>query len=153
MLLDFSDHIWAPHDKTTKVSLSNSLPVGMKKTWFLSYPLSAQQRLWSDLTNLSLHWAHMPFCWFCHEVAYNFMQTAACFLCFIYFYLFFFLFLFYLFIFYFLFFFFFFFAICDRWQCSNKRGYPENIFEYSWKGFSNHHHFVSPWLKYCWKGG
>ena len=32
-----------------------------------------QQRLWSDWADaqadLSLRWAHMPFCWFCHEMA------------------------------------------------------------------------------------
>ena len=45
----------------------------MKKAWVLCYPLSAQQRLWSDWADaqadLSLRWAHMPFCWFCHEAA------------------------------------------------------------------------------------
>ena len=34
----------------------------------------AQQRLWSvwadAKADLSLHWAHMPFCWFCCEVAH-----------------------------------------------------------------------------------
>ena len=39
--------------------------VRMKKAWVLSYPLSAQRRLWSDLVDaqadLSLRWAHMPF--------------------------------------------------------------------------------------------
>ena len=38
------------------------LAVRMKKPWVFSYPLSAQQRLWSDWANaqagLSLHWAH-----------------------------------------------------------------------------------------------
>ena len=24
---------------------------------------------WSDWANRSLRWAHMPFCWFCHEMA------------------------------------------------------------------------------------
>ena len=45
----------------------------MKKAWVLSYPLSAQRRLWSDWADaqadLSLCRAHMPFCWFCHEAA------------------------------------------------------------------------------------
>ena len=45
-----------------------------KKPRVLSYPLSAQWRLWSDWADaqadLSLHWAHMPFCWFCHEAAH-----------------------------------------------------------------------------------
>ena len=44
----------------------------MKKAWVLSYPLSAQRRLWSDWADaqadLTLWWAHMPLCWFCHEV-------------------------------------------------------------------------------------
>ena len=39
--------------------------------WALSYTLSAQRRLLSDLADpqayLSLRWAHMPFCWVCHE--------------------------------------------------------------------------------------
>ena len=39
--------------------------------WVLSYPLSTQQRLLSDRVDAqadhSLHWAHIPFCWFCHE--------------------------------------------------------------------------------------
>ena len=45
----------------------------MKKAWVLSYPLSAQRRLWSDWADaqadLSLRRVHMPLCWFCHEVA------------------------------------------------------------------------------------
>ena len=43
--------------------------IRMKKAWVLSYPLSAQQRLWSDWADLSLLWVHMPFRWFCHEAA------------------------------------------------------------------------------------
>ena len=54
-------------------SLIRVFAVRMKKAWVLSYPLSAQQRLGSDWANaqadLSLRWAHMPFCWFCHEAA------------------------------------------------------------------------------------
>ena len=37
----------------------------MKKAWVLTYPLSAQRRLWSDWADaqahLSLHWAHTHF--------------------------------------------------------------------------------------------
>ena len=37
-----------------------------------SFPSCGQRRLWSDWADaradLSLHWAHMPFCWFCHAV-------------------------------------------------------------------------------------
>ena len=74
-----------PHDKTNKMvcapsedsdqpghppSLIRVFAVRIKKAWVLSYPLSAQRRLWSDWADaqvdLSLRWAHMPFCWFCH---------------------------------------------------------------------------------------
>ena len=44
---------------------SNIFTVRMKKAWVLSYPLSAQWRLWSDWTDaqadLSLRWAHSHF--------------------------------------------------------------------------------------------
>ena len=44
--------------------------VRMKKPRILSYPLSAQRRLWLDCVDaqadLSLRWANMSFCWFCH---------------------------------------------------------------------------------------
>ena len=75
-----------PHDKTNKMACTPSensdqpghLPsvirvfaVLMKKAWVLSYPLSAQRRLWSSAqADLSLRWAHMPFCWFCHEAVH-----------------------------------------------------------------------------------
>ena len=81
-----------PHDKTNKMACAPSedldqpghLPslirvfaVRMKKAWVLSYPLSAQRRLWSDWADaqadLSLCWAQ-SFCWLCHEAA-NFMHT------------------------------------------------------------------------------
>ena len=56
-------------------SLIRVFAVGMKKAWVLSYPLSAWRRLWSDWADaqadLSLSWAHMPFCWFCHEAAHS----------------------------------------------------------------------------------
>ena len=55
-------------------SLVRVFAVRVKKTWVLSYPLSAQRRLWSDLADaqadLCLRWAHMPLCWFCHEAAH-----------------------------------------------------------------------------------
>ena len=48
--------------------------VHMTTPYVLSYLLSTQQRLWSDWmdvqADLSLRWAHMPFCWFCHEAAH-----------------------------------------------------------------------------------
>ena len=77
-----------PHDKTKKMACAPSedsdqpgnLPslirvfaVSMKKAWDLSYPLSALRSLCSDWADaeadLSLRWAHMPFCWFCHAAA------------------------------------------------------------------------------------
>ena len=46
----------------------------MKTVWVLSYLLSAQLRLWSDWADakvdLSLRWANMSFCWFCHDSAH-----------------------------------------------------------------------------------
>ena len=62
------------HDKTnkinvrpakTQISLIRVFAVRMKKAWVLSYPLSAQRRLWSDWADaqadLSLRWAHSHF--------------------------------------------------------------------------------------------
>ena len=47
------------------LSLIRVFTVGMKKAWVLSYPLSAQGRLWSDWADaqadLSLRWAHSHF--------------------------------------------------------------------------------------------
>ena len=61
-------------------SLIRVLAVRMKKAWVLSYPLSAhyplsvQRRLWSDWADahadLSFHWVHRSFCWFCDEAAH-----------------------------------------------------------------------------------
>ena len=60
--------------KTQMPSLIRVFTVCMKKTWVLSYPLSAQRRLWSDWVDaqadLSLHWAHISFCWFCYDAAH-----------------------------------------------------------------------------------
>ena len=84
-----------PHDKTNKMacapskdsnqpghppSLIRILTVRMKKAWVLSYPLSAQWRLWSDWADaqadLSLRWVQ-SFCWFSHEVA-HFLSNFPC---------------------------------------------------------------------------
>ena len=75
------------HDKTNKIicaqsedsdqpgrptSLIRVFAVRIKKRWVISYPLSARRRLWSDLVDaqadLSLRWAHMSSCWFCHAL-------------------------------------------------------------------------------------
>ena len=58
-------------------SLIRVFAVRMKKAWVLSYPLSAQRRLWSDWADaqadLSLRWAQ-SLCWFCHEAPH--LQSA-----------------------------------------------------------------------------
>ena len=52
-------------------SLIRVFAVCMKKHWVLSYPLSTQPRLiGSAKADLSLRWAHMPFCWFCQKAAH-----------------------------------------------------------------------------------
>ena len=55
-------------------SLIRVFAVRMKKPWVLSYPMSAQQRLWSDWADpqadLCLRWAHRSFCCFCPQVAH-----------------------------------------------------------------------------------
>ena len=54
-------------------SLIRVFTVHMTTPWVLSYPLSAQRRLWLDWADaqadLSLCHVHMPFHWFCHETA------------------------------------------------------------------------------------
>ena len=75
------------HDKTNKVSVwpaKTQISLGIRPVWSES-SLSAWKKLgslaaqwvhsedWSDWADaqadLSLRWAHMPFCWFCHEAA------------------------------------------------------------------------------------
>ena len=60
-------------------SLNRVFSVRMKKAWVLSYPLSAQRRLWSDWADaqadLSRRWGHMSFYWFWHEVAHVYLET------------------------------------------------------------------------------
>ena len=55
-------------------SLIRIFTVRMKKACVLSYPLNAQRRLWWDWADaqaeLNLHWAHMPFCTFCHMLVH-----------------------------------------------------------------------------------
>ena len=55
-------------------SLIRVFAVCMKKAWVLSYPLSAQRRLWSDWADGCPGWSEsslgaQSFCWFCHEAA------------------------------------------------------------------------------------
>ena len=75
------------HDKTNKMTYASSkdsdqpghlphliIAVSVRKPWILSYPLSAKWRLRSAcadaLADLSLCWADMSFCWFCHAAAH-----------------------------------------------------------------------------------
>ena len=76
---DHLNNIEPPHDKTNNdcapsedsdqpghpLSLIRVFAMRMKKAWVLSYPLSAQRRLWSDWADaqadLSLRWAHSHF--------------------------------------------------------------------------------------------
>ena len=68
-----------PHDKTNKVACAPSEDSD-QPTQSDQSSLSAWRNIgslathWahnkdSDQTDLSLRWAHMPFCWFCHEAA------------------------------------------------------------------------------------
>ena len=85
-----------PHDKTNKITvrpakIRNSLgicPVWSESSvctqWeLLKVSSCGQQRLWSDLAyaqaDLSLCWAHMPFCCFCHEAAQILYHVLSCF--------------------------------------------------------------------------
>ena len=87
------------HDETNKMTCAPSVDsdqpghpsslirvfaVRLKKHWVLSYPLSAQQRLWSDWAeaqaDLGLHWAHTSYCWFCRAANHirNKPEWATC---------------------------------------------------------------------------
>ena len=68
---------WHVRPAKTQISLGirpvwSVFAVRIKKHWVLSYPSSAQQRLWSDWVDaqadLSLCWAQ-SFCWFSHKAA------------------------------------------------------------------------------------
>ena len=66
--------------RSASASLIRAFAIRMKKHWVLSYPLSAQRRLWSDWADapadLSLSWAHMTFCWFYHAAAHFRIETT-----------------------------------------------------------------------------
>ena len=65
--------MWAQERLRSAQSDQSSLST-WRKFWVRSYPLSAQQRLWSDWADaqadLNLRVVHMPFCWFCNEAAH-----------------------------------------------------------------------------------
>ena len=76
-----------PHDKTNKMTVrpgKTQIGLGIRPVWPESLLcaqrvamdpsfLHADSEDWSDRADaqadLSLRWAHMPFCWFCHEAA------------------------------------------------------------------------------------
>ena len=70
MKLNISRSMNKTNKMTCPPSLIRVFAVHMKKHWALNYLFSAQWRLWSDWADaqadLSLHWAHMSFCWFSH---------------------------------------------------------------------------------------
>ena len=63
-----SDSAWASaqSDQSLRCALNGQLSITLSSC--------GQRRLWSDWADaqadLSLRWAHMPLCWFCHEEAY-----------------------------------------------------------------------------------
>ena len=83
-----------PHDKTNKISVrpaKSQISLGICPVWSESSPgaqwvgkdpsfLHADRKDWSDWADdqadLSLRWAHMPFCWFCHEAAHIWNRKA-----------------------------------------------------------------------------
>ena len=73
---------WYMHPTKTYISLgicpvrSESSLSTWKQSWVLSFPLSIHQRLIRlraclIKADLSLHWAHRSFCWFCHAVFFT----------------------------------------------------------------------------------
>ena len=71
-------NVWAPSEDSDQPgrppSLIRVFAVRVKKPWVRSYTLSAHRRLWSDWADsqadLSLRWADISFCCFCHETGH-----------------------------------------------------------------------------------
>ena len=65
---------WIEYELPHPPSLIRVFAVRLKKPWVQSYPLSTQRRLQSDYVDaqadLSLHWVHRSFCWFCRLAAH-----------------------------------------------------------------------------------
>ena len=62
---------WQNQQSDCAPSLIRVFAVRMKKSWVLSYPLSAQRRLWSDWVDAQADLSTMgaqSLCWFCHVV-------------------------------------------------------------------------------------
>ena len=76
---------WHVRPAKTKISLGippvwSVFAVRMKKAWVLSYPFSAQPRLWSDWADARADLSHslgvQSFCWFCHEAAHSLISIV-----------------------------------------------------------------------------
>ena len=68
--------------KMTAPSLIRDFALRMKKTWALSYPFSAQRRLWLDWADAQADLG-LPFCWFCHHVFVVFYDSISLYVCFV----------------------------------------------------------------------
>ena len=68
-----------PHDKTNKMTMGpakTQISLDIRLVWSESsmcghWVAKDTSFLHADIEDLSLRWAHMPFCWFCHEAAQN----------------------------------------------------------------------------------
>ena len=77
LLCSNSDQTWFS-DASTSASppLIRVFAVCMKKAWVLSYPLSAQRRLWADVqADLQSSLGAQSFYWFCHGLALTFWYS------------------------------------------------------------------------------
>ena len=88
-----------PHDKTNKMSLrpaKTQISLGIRPVWSVFAVCSmgssapklsscGQRRLGSSAqADPSLRWAHMPFCWFCHEATHFLNYSPSYFLFYLY---------------------------------------------------------------------
>ena len=74
---------WVPSEDWDKPGYPPSLirvfAVCMKKAWVLSYPSSAQWRLWSDWEDAQADLSSLgaqSLCWFCHALAHMFLANC-----------------------------------------------------------------------------
>ena len=81
---DFVELFEPRHDKTNKVTVrpaKTQISLGIRSVWSESSlcawwvakgpsSLHADSEEADAQADLSLRWAHMPFCWFCHAVAH-----------------------------------------------------------------------------------
>ena len=70
-------HFEPPHDKTNKMTFCAQWR--LRSAWYLgpNFASGGQRWLWSDWADLSLRWAHISFCWFCHAVVqFSYWNTS-----------------------------------------------------------------------------